>query len=404
MGDAQKEIGMKKLITCLVVSLLSGATFATTWTVDDDGKADFDNIQAAINAASGGDTVLVSPGTYTSTSSEVVNLFGKEITLRSVDGYETTIIDGENARRGILCDTGETEGTVIDGFTIWRCAGDLGAGMTIDGFFSGDTSPTVQHCFFVQNVADSDVGASGGGAIFSRYSSSRILDCIFKWNSCPGNLGGAIYIISSSIEVLGCTFYANTTYYYGGAIYGTGNSEITISDCDFSSNSTQQYGGAVFLGIDAIVNQCSFVANHSVTRAGGAIAVSGGGSVAIQECVFSLNTSFWDGAAIAALSGAHPTYYNSTFCDNSPSDFYTTGDGTVDDLGLNEFSGCPGSCCVSTGCSILTPDQCVELGGTFLTTTSCLGCPTICIGDLDGDGEVKVADLLLLIAAWGVCP
>ena len=24
--------------------------------------------------------------------------------------------------------------------------------------------------------------------------------------------------------------------------------------------------------------------------------------------------------------------------------------------------------------------------------------------DLDGDGEVKVADLLLLIGAWGVCP
>jgi hypothetical protein len=41
---------MKKLITCLTVSLLSGAAFATTWTVDDDGAADFDNIQDAIDA------------------------------------------------------------------------------------------------------------------------------------------------------------------------------------------------------------------------------------------------------------------------------------------------------------------------------------------------------------------
>ncbi len=35
------------------------------WTVDDDGKADFDNIQAAVDAASDGDEILVEPGTYT---------------------------------------------------------------------------------------------------------------------------------------------------------------------------------------------------------------------------------------------------------------------------------------------------------------------------------------------------
>ena len=379
---------------------LTSTAHADTWTVDDDGKADFDNIQAAIDAASNGDEIIVMPGTYTSAASEVVNLLGKEITLRSVDGHEATIIDGENARRGILCDTGETESTVIDGFTIWQCVGDLGAGMKIDGISSGDTSPTVQNCFFSQNIA-----TGGGGAIFSRRSSSKILECIFKWNSSPEASGGAIYAMyKSSIEVLGSTFYANTSYYYGGAIYGTNNSEITILNCDFSLNSVQQYGGAIHLHIDAIVDQCSFIANSSATRTGGAIAVSASGPVAIQECVFSLNTSFWDGAAIAALSGAHPTYYNSTFCDNSPSNFYTTGSGTVDDLGLNEFSGCPGSCCVQTGCSVLTPDQCAELGGTFLTSTSCLGCPTICAGDINTDGKVDVEDLLIMIAAWGVCP
>ena len=35
-----------------------------TWTVDDDGPADFHTIQEAINAASSGDTVLVKSGTY----------------------------------------------------------------------------------------------------------------------------------------------------------------------------------------------------------------------------------------------------------------------------------------------------------------------------------------------------
>ncbi len=50
---------MKNLITCLVVCVLSGAAFADTWTVDDDGKADFDNIQAAVDAASDGDEIVV---------------------------------------------------------------------------------------------------------------------------------------------------------------------------------------------------------------------------------------------------------------------------------------------------------------------------------------------------------
>ena len=45
-----KGLEMKKLITCLVACVLSGVAFAETWTVDDDGKADFDNIQAAVNA------------------------------------------------------------------------------------------------------------------------------------------------------------------------------------------------------------------------------------------------------------------------------------------------------------------------------------------------------------------
>ena len=93
--------------------LLSGAAFATTWTVDDDGldfpKADFDNIQAAVDAASDGDEIVVMPGTYTSTQdAHVVNMLGKAVTLRSVspsnaDVVAATIIDGENSRRGIAC-------------------------------------------------------------------------------------------------------------------------------------------------------------------------------------------------------------------------------------------------------------------------------------------------------------
>ena len=66
-----------------------------------------------------------------------------------------------------------------------------------------------------------------------------------------------------------------------------------------------------------------------------------------------------------------------------------------------------GACCVTSGCELLTSEQCANLGGTWTEAGSCDDCvapPETCAADLDGDGEVKVADLLLLIGAWGVCP
>ncbi len=104
----------------LLISLfITSTALATTWTVDDDGKADFDNIQDAIDAASDGDEIVVMPGTYTSTAGEVVNMVGKAVWLHSSGGAEVTIIDGEGTRRGILCENGETLNTVIEGF-LWR--------------------------------------------------------------------------------------------------------------------------------------------------------------------------------------------------------------------------------------------------------------------------------------------
>ena len=52
--------------------------------------ADQVTIQAAINAASNGDTVVVEPGTYV----EKINFLGKAITVTSSGGASVTTIDG----------------------------------------------------------------------------------------------------------------------------------------------------------------------------------------------------------------------------------------------------------------------------------------------------------------------
>ena len=61
----------------LISMFLTSTALADTWTVDDDGAADFSTIQEALEAATTGDTIKVFPGIYTSTSNEAVALIPK---------------------------------------------------------------------------------------------------------------------------------------------------------------------------------------------------------------------------------------------------------------------------------------------------------------------------------------
>src|SRR5580658_9143730 len=72
-------------------------------------------IQAGINAAVNGDTVLVAPGTYF----ENINFNGKAITVTSSGGPAATIIDGSrNLSPVTTFSPNETSNAVISGFTL----------------------------------------------------------------------------------------------------------------------------------------------------------------------------------------------------------------------------------------------------------------------------------------------
>lgn len=77
--------------------------------------ADQPTIQAAINAASNGDTVLVAPGTY----KEQINFLAKAIVVRSQGGNKVTTIDGASVAGPVVrFVSGETLKSVLQGFTI----------------------------------------------------------------------------------------------------------------------------------------------------------------------------------------------------------------------------------------------------------------------------------------------
>ncbi len=156
--------------------LMASTVFATTWIVDDDGKADFGTIQAAIDAASNGDEILVFPGTYTGSGDNVIDMLGKSIWLHSVDGHVGTYIDGENARRGIICVSGETNTTVIEGFTIQNCDAPW-------------------HDWDGDGIVDNWEPAGGG--MGNSMSSPSLIDCLFTNKPRPSKFVDKILKLAS---------------------------------------------------------------------------------------------------------------------------------------------------------------------------------------------------------------
>jgi peptide/nickel transport system substrate-binding protein len=98
-----------------------------TWTVDDDGPADFHTIQEAINAANPGDTVFVKSGIYV--ENVVVN---KSLSLVGED-LDTCVVDGNVDYYGIFAPIAikvQANDVNITGFTI-RNEGFYGDGVVI---------------------------------------------------------------------------------------------------------------------------------------------------------------------------------------------------------------------------------------------------------------------------------
>lgn len=146
-------------------------------------------IQAAINAANDGDTVLVSDGTYR----ENISFNGKAITLTSVNGPATTIIDGGATNTVVTFNSSEGTSSVLSGFTIRNGYSNFNVPNFGDGggiFISGG-SPTITNNVITNNQACEGVG------IWVHFGSPLIQGNTISNNSqfgCSGGIGGGIAI------------------------------------------------------------------------------------------------------------------------------------------------------------------------------------------------------------------
>ncbi len=272
---------MKRLLTILLVlSLSSLCANAATIRVPTDQPT----IQAGINAASDGDTVLVADGTYTGYGNWDISFAGKAIILRSENGPQNCIVDANGKDQVFRIFRGETRGTVVSGLKI------IGANHW--GIEIIDSSPTIHNCVVEGNargvridteVFDVTAAPSIQGTrvrnnaqqgIKIENSFARIIDSVISDNGIPGSAGsGGIYIHQSTLTLENCIVKRNFTTDDGGGLYasdggyGGGGCSVRLTNCTFVDNIAQGYGGGLRSGDVSTVRMenCIFTGNSAGT-------------------------------------------------------------------------------------------------------------------------------------------
>lgn len=165
--------------------------------------ADQPTIQAGINVALTGDTVLVSPGTY----QENIDFQGKAITVVSQSGPSVTVIDGGQAGPVVTFKTSEGNKSILQGFTIQNGNATFAAGYDGAGLSINDASPTI-----MGNIITKNHGGCSGIGIASSGGSPIIQGNTISENggaSCSPVRGGAIYVSGGAPQILNNTIINN---------------------------------------------------------------------------------------------------------------------------------------------------------------------------------------------------
>jgi parallel beta-helix repeat protein len=250
-------------------------------------------IQSAISAATGGDTVVVSTGTY----HENLDFKGKSITVRSADPNDpnvvaSTIIDGSNPTdsnfgSAVLFKSGEDHNSVLSGFTI---TGGTGSWKLVSWEYLG---LKWNRC--------------GGGVLCYNMSAPTITKNVFTGNIAGE--GGGVYIYGDPVNpnapanpavhvnpiITDNTFFDNTALIAHG--FTPPNTTYTVNE--------HGDGGAIvcYQGVDAAITGNLIVGNHAEWYGGGIHCRQWSNALIAENDIIDNNSQLG--------GGIHITYYSS---------------------------------------------------------------------------------------------
>ncbi len=292
------EPASKAILACVFL-MATVPCQAAILSVGDDKPADFPNIQAAVDGAHPGDTILVQPGIYRGRGNRDIDFRGKAIVVRSTNPLDpatvsATVIDCQGTlndhHQAFIFHSQEGERSVIDGLTL------TGGNAHYGGAVGGEPycSPTIQNCVIRGNFAEGN-----GGGINCITSKTRILNCLIEGNTAREYGGGVRTCEGSDLAIVNSIIRNNSSGDDGGG-FECCRSNATVSGCLFEGNVSGAEGGGIWCLQTATVEHCTIIGNQ-------AHLVGGGLSCNRDRCAIT----------------------NSIIRDNRPDNFYIFNDDTT---------------------------------------------------------------------------
>jgi len=263
------------LFRLLLIPLLCVPAFAysATWVVDGAGGGDFPAIQAAVDAAAPGDSILVRPGLYHG----MVNVSPEKDGLHLIGGGSPgdVIVTADSV---VILAVRTDPALRIENLTIT-------GGGTYGALHVQEAKVEVVNCILRDNCGPG--GNRGqGGAIDAVFHSDLLLEeCIIE-NNTDWEAPGGVIIWQSRGDIRRNIFRGNRAAYGGGLeIYHCDTEPVSyIEDNLFVSNGVTGWGGGLFIVASSpVVRRNTFYNN--MQPGNGAIWVLGGTPVISQNLI-----------------------------------------------------------------------------------------------------------------------
>ncbi len=280
LGDPVDPLNQGSVINAITILPAPGTRYvATTSSADNTNCTDpaqpCATIQHAVSQAVAGDDILISQGTYTSTTTQAVgadsftqNIFlNKSVNLRG--GYD--VADGFTSYQPI------TNATYLDGLDNNRVI-----------FITNTVTPTISSLFILNGQPD---------------PAEPFAD-----------FGGGIYNNGANLTITGTWILSNTAR-YGAGVYNHAN-QLLVNSSVFANNDNQRNpsnprnsGAAIFAQGDTVIVENSTFANNSASDTASRVAAlagtplvgaatgNGGGIFVSTGTLKALNNIFYNGTA-----------------------------------------------------------------------------------------------------------
>lgn len=375
-----------EILTALFVVLgLWTAASGKTIYVDNDGPADFNNIQAAIDDSNDGDTVIVQPGVY----GEAINFLGKNIVLTSANPdnsnvVASTIIDCNKCYFPAVMFLGTEEpNCVLAGFNIKGTI--YGFDPFADLTSESHTNALISSCLFQGGCNKAIIGCDG-----------TISNCVIVDNNDP-RCGYTPEFPPFAIDechglIKNCTIANNAD---GRGIKVLSNKTVTVENCILHNNGIRVYSGATinirYCNIQGGLNALDLEDSTCIVN-------WGPGNIDTDPCFARLGR--WE--------------FNDPCCIFFPGDYHLKSEaGRWDPNSQSWVTDANTSVCIDAGDPInpigLEPFpnggrvNMGAYGGMVEASKSYFGqpvCETIVAGDINGDCLVNFLDFALMAFHW----